>query len=291
MPKEQTMLTAALRWAPGLLALFVLGPIAGAMVSMLKAPDASPDASLLVNTAPLMGIIVLLAVFAIAGICGLIASRMVGYRIATWAVGYVLAWAAYRSTDVPNLLRSLPDDAGGPWIMLAIEGVLCGGLAVALLLAMVRVSKDHISRTEPTAKWIVSQAKDKAGVAGAVAALLAGGIVAHLVNMDPMKGQAIFSAMLAGVAAGAAGAYAGSFVGETPREPMLAVGFCLLAVLGPIAGLFLYGSDGLVAANQGRLIGPSAMIGLDWAAGLFIGLPAGVALLESTVEQTTKATA
>ncbi len=283
------MLTAALRWAPGLLAIFVLGPIAGALVGMLRSPDGGPDASLLVNTSPVMGLGALVGVFAIAGVCGLIASRIVGYRLATWAVGYVLAWAAYRSADVPNLIRSQTE--GAPWITLAIEGLLCGVLAAGLLIAMLKCSNDRSAKLG-SGDSLASAMRAPSTWVGLAASLIAGGVVAHLVNMDPIKGQAIFAAVMAGVAAGGAGAYISSFVGESPGEPVLAIGFCLLAVLGPIAGLILYGSDGaLNAANKGHLLGPSAMLGLDWAAGLFMGLPAGVALVESTVEQTAKAAA
>lgn len=285
------MLNAALRWAPGLLALFVLGPIAGAMVGMLDGMDGGPDASLLVNTSPALGFGVLLGVFAIAGLSSLIASRFVGFRLATWAAGYIFAWAAYAATDVPNLLRSQPTDAGAPWIMLAVEGLLCGVLAAGLMIGMLIVSKD---RPEPGSEspraWLMGLAKSKSEWAGAGAGLVVGALVAFLVNMDPTKGQALLAAVVAGAAAGAAGAYVGSFLGETPREPILAVGFCLLAVVGPIMGMILMGSDALNAANDGSLAGAPAMIGLDWAAGLFMGLPAGVALVESTVEQTAKAT-
>jgi len=286
------MLTAALRWAPGLLALFILGPIAGAMVGMLQGPDGGPDASLLVNSSPALGLMVLLGVFAITGISSLIASRIVGFRLATWSAGYILAWAAYRATDIPNLLRSQPADAGGPWLMLAVEGLLCGVLAVVLMIGMLIVAKD---RPEPDSasprEWLMGLVKSKSDWAGAGAALVAGLMVAFLINMDPTKGQAILAATVAGAAAGAAGAYVGSFVGETPREPIIAIGFCLLAVVGPILGMFFFGSDGLAGANVGSLAGAPAMIGLDWAAGLMMGLPAGVALVESTVEHTTKATA
>jgi len=45
------------RWSVYLLALFLLGPVAGLLVASLRAPDGGHDATLLVNTTPVMGVI------------------------------------------------------------------------------------------------------------------------------------------------------------------------------------------------------------------------------------------
>jgi hypothetical protein len=293
MTKGESMLTTVARWAPGLLAVFLLGPLAGWMVGLLRGPDGGSDASLLVNTSPILGLLVMIGVFALAGGSALLATKLVGFRTATWAAGYTLAWAAYMATDVPNLVRT---HQSGPFVRLAIEGLFCGGLALVIFVALAAVAHDRSHRFGMAAtesrQWLMAQMRERSSWVGAGVALVVGGVVAHVVNIEPMKGQAIFAAVIAGLAAGAAGSWVGSFVGPTPREPMVAVGFCLLAFVGPVVGMVLHGGEAaLTAANNGSMFGPSAMIGMDWAAGLFLGLPAGVALIESTVEHQAKLTA
>ncbi|QKK07956.1 MAG: hypothetical protein HND58_07050 [Planctomycetota bacterium] len=124
------MLQATIKQLPWILALFVLGPIAGHLTGSLRAPDGSAQATLLVSTAPAVGILAGAVTLLFALAVGVFASHLNGCRSGLNAAGIVVAWAAAQTATIDGILRRTQSDA--PLIALAVEGLIFGLFAVPI---------------------------------------------------------------------------------------------------------------------------------------------------------------
>jgi hypothetical protein len=126
--------------------------------------------------------------------------------------------------------------------------------------------------------------KGKGGLAVLPVAIIAGAAAAWFIGVTPLKGQAVFAAMLAGVV----GAAVGRLVDFEAALPSLVLPIVALAVLGPLSGFALAGGGGsnvVHAAYKGTLFPLANITALDWIAGALIGVPAGVAWAGSMMEK------
>jgi hypothetical protein len=116
-------------------------------------------------------------------------------------------------------------------------------------------------------------------LAGVIAAAAAGWLIAAV----PMKGQAVFAAIFAGIAAAAAG----RLVDYRLPLAVFFVPIVILAIVSPLTGLYLgVKSGGIVATSYIQALTPLANITpLDWIAGGFLGIPLGAAWTTSMVEK------
>ena len=262
--------TGTLRWAIYLLAALALGPLAGALIAALRAPDGGADATPLVSTAPVLGAVLALAAAAIALLPGLASAYLVDPKAGMIAAGLVLAWPAYRSGTVPGLLSG---GADGVLPRLAAEGLLVGALAVGIAAAIERAGRrlgpPPAVKGPPIGSLLPALA----------AAVIAGSAAAWAIAQTPMTGQAFAAAVLGGVAAGAAAHLV------DPRVPLSVVAGAVaaLAVLGPLSGLL--SGDAVMAARMGSLFPLAHVTPLHWAAGGLIGVPMGVAWAASMMEK------
>lgn len=258
------MRTAILRWTIYLLALFVFGPLAGMLTGSLRATDGGPDATLLVNATPAMGILVGLGAVAIALAVGIGAALLLGAQPGMTATGLVLAWSAWRTGDVLELIRTAHSAA--PLRSLALEGLLFGLLAIVVASAVTAVGRRL--HTESARRLFGEKPLPVLAVG-----LVAGAIAAWLVAVTPLKGQAVIS----GVAAGIFAAAAGRLVDPQAPIPILAAPVFLLAALAPLSGFLVRGhADVVHAAYAGALFPTANITPLDWIAGAFLGVPFGI---------------
>lgn len=299
------MLTATLKQLPWMLALFVLGPIAGHLVGALHAPDGSRQATLLVGNSLPAGLAAGVVTLAFALAAGVFASRLNGCRSGMNAAGIVVAWAASQTATIDAVLRRAQSPA--PLTMLAVEGVVFGLLAAPVAgviwhaglgrgmhnaahplpdgspgltaYAMGGPRRGRLLRADhESLSGAILRSVLRASGLGAIGATVAAGVlICHLVCQDTLKGQAIFGAALTGIVAVPVGRLAGESLKEQPPMVAFMIGFALLGLVGPLAARFLQGGSLIEDLYAGKLIGVASPVTLDWLAGAFIGLPIGEA--------------
>jgi hypothetical protein len=280
------MRQATVRWIIFLAALLAVGPAASWLLHPMRAIDGSSASTPLLCTDPAQGLLRALLAYAIALAMGLLACRIAGFRSALSSVGLVLVWIAWRTADTDRLIRAA--GSGAPLKKLAIEGAIFGlaGLLIAVLLALFgRVAESHEEHDLGTGSLRARLLGSDRGPGSAplviIVALIAGAAAGWLVAATPMKGQAVFAAIFAGIAIAAAGRLADF------RTP-LAILFVPLAVLAIVSPLIaLYATKGsILAASYAQTIIPLANITpLDWIAGGFLGIPLGAAWTSSMIEK------
>jgi len=286
------------RWSFTLGALFVVGPIASRLTDTLHAPDGSIHTSLLVTSAPAMGLAVTLAVFALTALLAVPAGGLFGPRFALRIAAFCLAWASWTTGTIDEIIRSLHDRS--PVATLALEGALVGILSLALLLAILRTSKiqdfgpdGRDLRAGPgSAAALLRALASPAGLVTLAASLVGAALLAWVFAIEPLKGQAIFGAFMAAIGAGAAGHLAAMAMGADERPEMSFIPFlapALLGVLGPISLSAMLDSSATLreAAYAGQLFPLGHILPLDWVAGSFLGIPIGLAWVKSMSEEGT----
>lgn len=216
-----------------------------------------------------------IAAVTIALMFGAAAARVSGVQTGLTTAGLVMAWVAWRSGQVQDMVRE--SHSSGPLSRLAVEGAILGPLGVAMACVIVLASRPAGEGTLRQRLW-----GGKGTIQACAIGLAAGGLAAWLVAVTPLKGQAVAAAIAAGAAAAAAARLADVHV----PVASIAVPVAVLGVLGPIAGLVLAGSGNVVAASyQGALAPISHITPLDWIAGALLGIPMGVGWAGSMLEK------
>ncbi|KAA0212973.1 MAG: hypothetical protein DYG94_13455 [Leptolyngbya sp. PLA3] len=271
------------------LALFIVGPVITLPLAALRGVDAGHDVSLLVGANPLLGILLGGTLLLAAAVYGWLSARLIDARTGTLSAGFLLAWAAWRTGSMEWLFRLQP--GSGTLIRLSVESTILGVGALVICLLIVgsgrgRHENPHADLPGPHLGSLKQLANPQvlAGVGvGALAAL----VIAHLVAFNPLRGQALVAAVLASIAAGALtrlviGAAANR---EAPSaSPYAAV--ALAGIVGPVIGFITPGAARLDdAALHGTLLGPLLVQPLDWAAGMLIGTPIGLAWAGAAVHK------
>jgi len=268
-----------IRWAIALIAVLLLGPLAGTFVGGLRASDGGPHVTLIANAAPAAGILGGLAALTLATLGGIVAGRIANVSWGYVATGLILAWPAFLTGEVREVLRST-QDASVLWAV-AFEGALFGALGVLAALAISRWGRRRPApdavheREEPL--WSAM------GLVGAVTALLVGGLIAFLVAREGLKGQTIGAAALGAVGAATAGGLAAHRV--TGVAFVAAAG--VLAFAGPAIAVGVIGGDPLEKSYANDLFPLAWISPLDWLAGAFLGTPVGVAWSGSMIDKQT----
>ena len=277
---------AVARWVVVLSTLFVIGPVAAWLTGMIRGEDGGHTVTLLANSSSLRGMLLGLAVMAIAGACGGVASRVVSRDMGLTMAGIVVAWGAWRL----GTLETTVANTGDASILLrgAVEALIVGvggaGVAAATVLSAPRGGKVVLRGSADDDKAPVG----RAGVVGALVGVPAAGAVAWLVAIEPLKGQCVAAAIGAGIAAGAAAQLVASMwrVRAGVLAPVVAV--MGAAVLGPIVARLMH--DQVVSdAVAHKLLGAGKPASLDWLAGALIGSPIGLAWSRSMLEREVSA--
>lgn len=293
-----SMWKSVARWTAGLLALFFIGPLASVLTGLLRGPTGGHDASLLLSSSPISGVMVGLAVMALATIGGILAGRLVGLKSGMLVAGFVAAWGAWRLGTIESILRVAVNESsraagGGPptggsaaLVTLAIEGFIVA-LASLVVAAIVESAARRGEREDvapgatrktghPLVRLVHETFYGKPALVGLGAGAVAGAAAIWLVAFEPLKGQAVMAAVLGTIAAGAASQLAAQSMGgkATLLTPVAAMS--VLALLGPLAAL-VFQSKHLVDALYSReLLAFAVPVSLDWAAGTLLGAPIGL---------------
>ena len=262
------------RFFRGLLALALafaaLGPIAGLFVGALPGVDGGTQATLLIGQSPIAGLIAGIAAFGVAAVAGGIGSKAAGLNVGLACAGLTLSWAAWLSGRLDEIVlvsRVSP-----------MPGLVIEGLFVMLLLAGVLYIVRRYSISEPD--------PESEGGASAIAISLTIGlamsaVAAWLLAVEPLKGQTIGAAFVAGLVGAATARLV--FL-RLPGWTAAAIP-AALAILGPLATHAIAG-DVVADVFDRSLFRLGWLLPLDWAAGALTGIPIGLAWTDNVVQQT-----
>lgn len=278
---------AATRWIIYAVAVLAFGPLAGGLTAWLRSPDGGGDATPFVSTAPALGVAAALAALGIALFVGVIAARLVGARSGMSAAGLVLAWAAWRTGTIDQIIRG--NGSGGVLWRLAVEGAILGLAVIVIAYVLEAVGRGGGADAEPgRAGSAALPARDalslRAMVGPAAAGLIAGGVAAWFIAQTPLKGQAVAAAIVGSMCAAAAG----RLIDPRAALATLALPITLLAILGPLTGMVMGATPSLLIAGRNGTLFPLAnILPLDWIAGGLLGIPLGVSWAASLIEKRT----
>jgi hypothetical protein len=268
------MRSTIIRWTIYCFGLFAAGPAAGLLISMIRAADGGPGTPI-VSGSPFFGLALALAALAIALAVGVMAGRLLGPAAALTASGIVVAWAAWRSAEVHNLIRTY--QSGSPLIKLALEGAIIGLLGLGLAITCIRAGHSSPG-SSGRIPWLPKPGPGT-WISMAVG-LAAGAVAAWLIAASPLKGQSVFAAIAAGTMAAAAARLVDI---EAPIHFMF-IPIAALAILAPVTGL-LFSGDVVAASYKGTLFPLASISPLDWIAGGLLGIPLGVSWAGSMIEK------
>lgn len=285
------MRKAIFEWVCLVLAVLILGPVAGLLPAMLRSPAGSGEATALTSTTPLVGIVLSLVALALATVVGMFGSKTVTRSMGMACAGFTLVWVACRSGRAEMIFRESTSPAASAW-MLAIEAAI---LAVPALFVVTLVQRPRPLESDANAvafvevrtglvEGIVALFRDYRGLVGIIAAVAGAAFGCALGSISLLKGQCVFAGVLAGIGAGCAG---GLVIAGVESKPSLApyVGVLLMAIAAPIVAIFMNGSGLSTAAITGDLVPPGRMIPMDWIAGMFLGVPWGLSWVSGMVKE------
>jgi len=259
-----------LRWACFLLAAFVVGPMAGALVGVVRSPDGGFGAQALLAESPIVGLLAYLGVIVLATLMGMLGARLATARLGLFCAGLVVAWAAFGTERLDAVIRRA--QSGAPLKMLAIEAVMLGALAVAGAFVIIRRARPDDRHTGGGWKDAVIALVITVPVAALVAAFLA---------RHGAVGQTIASAT--------AGAVAGALVGRivAPGSSLVAfvAAMMVLATVAPIGAMMTDGAAIVQRLYAGQEFALARPMPLDWIAGALMGVPVGSWWAASMVER------
>lgn len=298
------MIQTTLKQVPWILALLVLGPIAGMLTGSLKAVDSSGHATLLVSTVPQAGGLVGVAVLVLALVAGLVGSRINGSRSGLTAMGVVLAWGAWGTTTIDWVLRLAQSDS--PLTILALEGLVFGVLMVPLAMLVwqaglgrgqhrafhplpdgtpdllswlrgsLRVGGEAADESQSLLGGVFLALTTPAGLAAIGITLGAGVLVTHLIAQEPLKGQAIFAGAVTFLLAVPVAKLVGESLKASVPMASFFIAAALLGAIGPLAARMIHSEHLIEDLYNGHLLGLAVPIGLDWLAGACLGIPMGL---------------
>lgn len=286
-PINLTRLT--IRWIFLLGALFVLGPVAGGLIGSLRDSTGGHAATPLTSSEPVTGILSILFAFTLAALVGAGGGRIFGPRLGMRCAGLVLAWAAWSTGTIDAIIRSAQSAA--PLRALALEAVVVSIAMLALLGFILFLSRPRAAHEEhdlPCSGALLNQCRrlaSPASLIAVVAGFVGGGLVAWVVAISPLKGQAVFSAIAAGIGAGAIARLTGSSIEDDPCPLAPYLSIVLLAIGAPVAGIIVHGSGIVDAVYAGEVFAATRVLPLDVIAGGVLGVPIGLAWACSMMEK------
>jgi hypothetical protein len=276
------MRKTALRWMTFLLALLLIGPLIGRLAGIPRGLDGDLRAAPILTHAPVKGMALALLAVALTGAYACLTARRVGVAAGMNAAGVIFGWCAWNGGTIDSLLRASPGP--GTLARLSLEAAVLSVAALVVVRVLVRISSDAESLGNARVLTI-------SNAVSALAAVLVGAVSVALIAFEPLKGQAVFAALVGAIAVGAVtqlgAAGTGRFV------PMLVpfAALAVLAVVAPLVAIQWHGSTLVEASRAGTLLGLAAPHGFDWLCGGFLGVPVGVAWAESMMERRLPASA
>ncbi|MFM9958836.1 MAG: hypothetical protein ACKVZJ_12240 [Phycisphaerales bacterium] len=267
------MKQTVIRWSIVAGAALVVGPIAGRLTGMLRAPDGGPDATAFLTSTPILGVVVTLAAILLAWAYALFATKFLNFKWGMLCAGLIVAWAAWNAGRADAVIRRVQSPSA-LWA-LAIEGLVWGLVGVVASFFITRASDRRAAGVDADAGTRTDSVK-AAGVG-----ILVAGLAATAVARSEMVGQTF----LAAVTAGAVGTLVGRIVGHRACVPASMLACPALAFLGPAAAAIFHGSGVLDVLYKGDLFALARIMPLDWLGGMLIGTAVGVSWAGGMVEK------
>lgn len=265
------MLKSALHWGCFAAALFVVGPLAWMLVAPLRGIDGVAATTPILSDNPVVGLVRGVLAVGLAVGMGLASAKFVGRTHGYFNAGMVLAWAAAGTATIDGLIRN---HAVGELNLLAVEGLLFGGLVLACVWGVHRLTPEKpADPTSPPARELRSAPLDMALITGLT--LAAGLLASWLVAQNTLKGQMIATGAATTLVAAALAPLV------VPRFSMLALiaGVVLITTIAIPATMLYHGSAVVAKATYGgALLSLGRPLPLDWLAGALLGLPTGLSL-------------
>lgn len=257
---------AVIRWSFYLAAFLLVGPLAGLMTGSVHGSDGGPAATALISGNLAVGLLATVGSLLLASAFGVAAAMAGGFRAGMTSAGIVVAWAAWRTASLDDLLRT-PDSGPILWKLTA-EGMLAGIAGVAIAWMLWRVA--------PKAETAQKAAQPEAGplrvLSYAPVAVIVGGAVAAVIAFSDLKGQTIAAATIGAIF----GTAATRMLIASPMEFLPMVGVAILAFASPAVGAAWHGSNLAGAVYDGSVLGFVRPLPLDWVAGGLLGVPVGL---------------
>lgn len=261
------------RFFRGLIALILafaaFGPVAGLFVGALRGPDGGTQATLLIGQSPIAGLTAGVAAFALAAIAGAMGSRAAGLNIGLACAGLTLSWAAWLSGRLDEIVLV---SRVSPMPGLILEGLFVTVLLVGVLYTVRRYADNS---ADPETEHSHSATLISLAVGLAMSA-----VAAWLIAVEPLKGQTIGAAFVAGLIGAATARLV--FL-RLPGWTAAAIP-AALAILGPLATHALAG-DVVADVFDRSLFRLGWLLPLDWAAGALVGIPFGLAWTDNVIQQ------
>jgi hypothetical protein len=276
------MTKSILRTVYVVLVLLAVGPLSAALLAGLRDTDGGDGVTILTGGrigAGLAGLAVLALGATLAGVVGAkIFSAGMGFA----GAGLVFAWGAWNLGTLEEVLRRTRQ--GKESMALAVEGllaVLVAGAVMALTWIIAERAQGRDNKSSGGIGLIGVREKGSTGVAmTAVAAwalaACAGGVIAAIFAISAVKGQAVFAAFVGAIVAGVVAQTIGAaqHVKVSPLVPALAM--AVPAVAGPLIAALVAQQGWVPAMFAGSDFPLGRIVGLDWAAGLLLGVPVGM---------------
>jgi hypothetical protein len=224
-----------------------------------------------------------LGVLALAAAMGLIAARLVSPHYGLFCAGLVMAWGAWGTGTIDEVLRARPASFGAAnkpmFTTLALEAAWVAPIGVLIAWGIIAIGKPPPAESphHPEPKTI----RDPSALAGLLAAMAVGGVIVWLIAQSTLKGQTFAAAALAGLGAAAAGRLSATRVSAA----VFVAGLGVLAIASPVSALVMHGAGAQAAAQAGTLFRFARPLPLDWLAGAFVGVPLGLTWASSMLDQ------
>ncbi|MFI4881969.1 MAG: hypothetical protein ACIAQU_05225 [Phycisphaerales bacterium JB064] len=280
------MLDVTIRWTLYIVALVVVGPIAGMLMELTSAQSGAAGTPL-VSASPVLGVIGLVLGMVLATGIGALSAWRCGLRPGLTCAGITLCWMAGMSSGLTSTIVA----AGhGPWWALIIEGVLVAigliGLGVALAFAAQHHTPSPTEHVTPQSSEAMASEHSLTFSPRSLAAIgvaaIGGAAAAWVLAVTDLRGQVIAAAALSAIAIGLLIKLVDI---KTPAIAALAAAG-LLAIASPAYALVAVPADtALAAAYAQTLPGLVLVTPLDWAAGVLLGTPIGLAWAASIVKR------
>ena len=270
-----------LRWLLPTTAALVFGPLVAGVVASLHDHDGSTETTLLLSSAPLIGVLGLILIAAVAGIGGAVTGRLTAPGTGRTFAGLVVAWAAMRTGASWDIFMA---HGGGVIVPLAVEGVLVAAAAAAVVVLLVVGEGTRDART--IRGDLAAALTGKSAWIGMLVGVIGGGVGAFLVAVDGGRGQGMMGGVIGGVLCAVGVQLASAELPPERARLRASAAMLVLMVLSPLSLLVVPGAGAVSeAARAGTLFGPGLVQPLDWFVGVLLGVPTGMAWVGSVSER------
>ncbi|HYF16056.1 MAG TPA: hypothetical protein VD971_13385 [Phycisphaerales bacterium] len=276
------MTKSILRTVYVLLVLLAVGPLSASLLAGLRDADGGNGVTILTGGrvgAGLAGLAVLALGALVAGAAG---AKLFSAGMGFAGAGLVFAWGAWNLGTLEEVLRRTRQ--GKESTALAAEGllaVLVAGVVMGVAWIIAERAQGRDKNGAGGVGLIGVREKGSTGIAATALAAwalaaCAAGVAAAIIAISAAKGQAVFAAFAGAIVAGIVAQTIGAaqHVKVSPLVPALAM--AVPAVAGPLIAALVAQRGWVPATFAGSDFPLGRVVGLDWSAGVLLGVPVGM---------------